>query len=201
MSHSGAWDVRYDHGGFTFGEAPNRFLESLTPRLRPGMRALALADGEGRNGVWLARQGLVTTSVDWSPVGLAKAGALAARQGVALETVTADLSHWDWPVGRYDLIAWIFLHMPSAGRAVVAARAAEALAPGGLLAYECFTPGQEGRPSGGPRDPDLLADGAWLRQGFPGLVLEECLTGTVTLDEGPKHQGHAEVARAIFRRL
>ncbi|MBE9604656.1 class I SAM-dependent methyltransferase [Acetobacteraceae bacterium H6797] len=200
MSDAAAWDARYDHGGFTFGATPNRYLESLTPRLRPGMRALALADGEGRNGVWLAKQGCVVTSVDWSEVGLEKARALAAEQGVAMETVVADLTQWDWPRGSLDLIAWIYLHMPSAERAIVAARAVEALAPGGLLALECFCPAQQGRRSGGPRDPDLLPDEAWLRHAFAELELLECLTGTVLLDEGPKHQGQAEVVRGLFRR-
>ena len=71
MSTSTAWDERYSGGDFQFGEAPNRYLESLAPWLRPGMRALALGDGEGRNGVWLAERGLLTTSLDWSPVGSA----------------------------------------------------------------------------------------------------------------------------------
>jgi SAM-dependent methyltransferase len=200
MSDSAAWDARYAGGGFAFGAAPNRFLESLAPRLRPGQRALALGDGEGRNGVWLARQGLVVTAVDWSPVGLAKAAGLARQEGVALETVAADLTAWDWPAARFDLIAWIFVHLPPADRAAVAAGCLRALAPGGLLAIECFTQAQAGRRSGGPRDPELLMTEEFVRAGFPGLTLEASLTGTVLLDEGPKHQGQAEVVRALLRR-
>lgn len=200
MSDPGAWDARYAEGTFAFGEAPNRYLESLSARLRPGMRALALADGEGRNGIHLARLGLRVTAVDWSATGLAKARALADRHGVALDLVRADLTRWDAPGGAYDLVAWIFLHLPPADREAVAAKAAHALAPGGLLAMECFTPAQEGRRSGGPRDPALLWTADLVRRHFVDLDILECLEGTVLLDEGPKHQGHAEVVRALLRK-
>jgi SAM-dependent methyltransferase len=200
MSDSAAWDARYGGEGLQFGAAPNRFLESLQPLLRAGMRALAVGDGEGRNGVWLARQGLAVTSVDWSPVGLAKARAMAAAEGVALELLQADVAAWDWPEARFDLIAWIYVHLPPADRARAAAGARRALAPGGLLALECFTPAQEGRRSGGPKDPALLWTRALVEQCFPDLVVEALLEGTVLLDEGPRHQGQAEVVRALLRR-
>ncbi|MDO9499700.1 methyltransferase domain-containing protein [Falsiroseomonas sp.] len=200
MSTSFAWDERYQGGDFQFGQAPNRYLESLVPWLRPGMRALALGDGEGRNGAWLAGQGLVTTSLDWSLVGSAKAAALAATRGVALETVTADASAWAYPDSSFDLVAWIYLHLPPADRAAAAAGALRALAPGGLLALECFTPAQQGRRSGGPKMPELLWSRAIVEDLFGGLEVLELLEGTVALDEGPRHQGHAEVVRALLRK-
>lgn len=200
MSTSLAWDERYGGGDFQFGEAPNLYLESLAPRLRPGMRALALGDGEGRNGAWLAGQGLAVTSLDWSPVGSAKAAALAARRGVAMECVTADASAWDYPAGGFDLVAWIYLHLPPADRAAAAAGVVRALAPGGMLALECFTPAQQGRRSGGPKMPDLLWSRAIVEALFGGLEVLELLEGTVRLDEGPRHQGPAEVVRALLRK-
>lgn len=200
MSTSLAWDERYAGGGFQFGETPNLYLLSQAHRLRPGMRGLAVGDGEGRNGVWLAGQGLATTSVDWSGVGLAKAAALAERRSVALRTVTADLSAWDWPEAGFDLIAWIFVHLPQADREAACAGAMRALAPGGLLVMECFTPAQEGRRSGGPKDVSLLWSRALVERHFAGLEVVELLEGTVALDEGPRHQGLAEVVRAVLRR-
>ena len=200
MSTSLAWDERYAGSGFQFGEAPNLFLLSQAHRLRPHMRALAVGDGEGRNGAWLAERGLDTTSVDWSEVGLAKARALADRRGVALRTVTADLTRWDWPGAGFDLIAWIFVHLPPEDRAIACAGAMRALAPGGLLLLECFSPAQEDRRSGGPKDPALLWTRALVEQHFAGLEVLELLEGTVALDEGPRHQGRAEVVRAVLRR-
>jgi SAM-dependent methyltransferase len=200
MSTSLAWDERYAGGDFQFGEAPNLFLLSQAHRLRPGMRALAVGDGEGRNGVWLAERGLDATAVDWSAVGLAKARALADRRGVALATVTADLTRWDWPEVRFDVIAWIFVHLPPEDRALACEGALRALAPGGLLILECFTPAQHGRRSGGPKDPALLWSRALVERHFAGLEVLELLEGTVALDEGPRHQGPAEIVRAVLRR-
>jgi SAM-dependent methyltransferase len=200
MSTSLAWDERYAGGDFQFGEAPNLFLLSQAHRLRPGMHALAVGDGEGRNGVWLAERGLDATAVDWSAVGLAKARALADRRGVALATVTADLTRWDWPEVRFDVIAWIFVHLPPEDRALACEGALRALAPGGLLILECFTPAQHGRRSGGPKDPALLWSRALVERHFAGLEVLELLEGTVALDEGPRHQGPAEIVRAVLRR-
>ena len=200
MSTSLAWDERYAGGGFQFGEAPNLFLLSQAHRMRRGLRALAVGDGEGRNGVWLAEQGMEAMSVDWSGVGLAKAQALAVRRGVALSTVTADVARWTWPVAGFDVIAWIFVHLPPEDRALASAGALRALAPGGLLLLEAFTPAQEGRRSGGPKDASLLWSRALVERHFAGLEVLELLEGTVALDEGPRHQGLAEVVRAVLRK-
>lgn len=200
MSTSLAWDERYGSGDFQFGEAPNRYLEGLRAHLSPGMRALALGDGEGRNGAWLAGQGLQVTSLDWSAVGMAKAARLAERRGVRLETVVADAAAWDYPPAGFELVAWIYLHLPPPDRAAAAAGVLRALAPGGLLALECFTPAQQGRRSGGPKDPALLWSRAIVEELFPALEVVELLEGTVLLDEGPRHQGPAEVVRALLRK-
>lgn len=200
MSDSAAWDARYAAQPWMFGQAPNRYLESQAPRLPTRGHALALGDGEGRNGVWLAQHGLQVTAVDWSAAGLARAAALAAERGVPLATEAADLAAWDWPTARYDLIAWIFLHLPPPDRAAVVAGALRALAPGGLLVLECFSPAQGGRRSGGPREPALLWTRAIAEAAFAGLELLECLEGGVRLDEGSKHQGLAEVVRGVWRK-
>lgn len=200
LSTSLAWDERYASGDFQFGEAPNDYLRSQAWRLRPGMRAVLPGDGEGRNGVWLAAQGLSVTSLDWSPVGVAKAEALAARHGVRLAAIVADVARWDWPEAAFDLVAWIFLHLPPADRAAATAGIGRGLAPGGLLVLECFTPAQQGRRSGGPKDQALLWSREVVEAEFPGLAILELTEGTVRLDEGPRHQGLAEVVRAVLRR-
>jgi SAM-dependent methyltransferase len=200
VSTSLAWDERYAGGDFQFGEAPNRYLESLRAWIAPGMRALSLGDGEGRNGVWLAQQGLAVTALDWSRIGMAKAAQLAEARRVALTTVVADAAAWDYPEGGFELVAWIYLHLPPPDRAAAAAGVVRALAPGGLLALECFTPAQRGRRSGGPKMAELLWSRAIVEELFAGLEVLELLEGTVSLDEGPRHQGPAEVVRALLRK-
>ncbi|MFL1461725.1 class I SAM-dependent methyltransferase [Roseococcus sp. DSY-14] len=196
MSTSLAWDERYGAGQGLFGDAPNDYLRAQAWRLPPRGRALSLGDGEGRNGLFLARHGLRTLSLDWSPVATARAAGRHRR----LRAETADLTAWTFPDGAFDVVAWIFLHLPPADRAVVAAGAVRALRPGGLLVLEGFSPAQQGRRSGGPREAALLWTRAAADAAFGALELEECTEGTVRLDEGPKHQGPAEVLRGVWRR-
>ncbi len=200
MSDAAAWDSKYAGADFMFGTAPNLHLRAIAHRLRPGLRALALGDGEGRNSVFLAGLGLAVTAVDWSAAGLAKAAALAHAAGVAPTLIQADLTTWAWPKAAFDLVAWIFVHLPPADRAIVAAGAAAALAPGGLLALEAFAPAPPGRRAGGPREAALLWTRAEVERLFPTLEVLELFEGAVLLDEGPKHQGLAEVVRVLLRR-
>ena len=200
MSTSLAWDDRYAGGGFQFGRAPNEYLRAQGWRLRPGSSALAVGDGEGRNGVWLAREGLAVTTLDWSATGVAKARKFAAAEGVALDARQADVARCNWPAAEHDLIAWIYLHLPPEDRALAAAGCVHALRPGGLLVLECFAPAQEGRRSGGPKSPALLWSRAVVEQEFAALEILELTEGAVRLDEGPRHQGLAEVVRAVLRK-
>ncbi|MBY0339342.1 MAG: class I SAM-dependent methyltransferase [Acetobacteraceae bacterium] len=200
MSTSLAWDERYQGGGFQFGDAPNEYLRAQSWRFRPGMRALVPGDGEGRNGVWLAQKNLKVTTLDWSPVGVAKAKTLAEERGVTLDAQVADAAAWTYPEAGFDLVAWIFLHLPPEDRAAACRGCVRALAPGGLLVLECFTPAQEGRRSGGPKQRDLLWDRAIVEREFATLEVLELTEGAVRLDEGPRHQGLAEVVRAVLRK-
>src|SRR5258708_5590923 len=116
MSEFERWESRFASPDYIFGTEPNAFLKKQAPRLTRGQRALSVADGEGRNGVWLAQQGLSVLSVDFSPRALAKAESLARSRGVLIQTEQADLSAWRWPEGSFDLVAAIFIQF--AGPAV-----------------------------------------------------------------------------------
>lgn len=194
------WNSRYAEPGYAYGTEPNTFLVSQQHRLRPGMKALAVADGEGRNGVWLASQGLDVLSVDASEVGLAKARELAADRGVRLRTERADLTTWAWPEAEYDVVAAIFIHFPPEVRARVHRAMLAALRPGGLLILEAFTPEQLNYKSGGPPVAAMLYTADMLRIDFAGaeiVVLEETIT---ELAEGQYHRGPAAVVRLVARR-
>ena len=194
------WDQRYAADDYHYGTAPNAWLISQAWRLPRIGNALAVADGEGRNGVWLARQGLETTSLDQSAAGLAKARKLAQRHGVGLHTVQADLGDWAWPESAYAVIASIFVHLPAVLRQRTHAGIVRALQPGGLLVLEAFTPEQLSCTSGGPRDAALLYTAGMLREDFAVLQCLEILSGEVLLDEGPGHRGPGRVVRLLARR-
>ena len=195
------WDQAFDTPHFKYGTAPNAFVRAQAHRLRPAARVLVPGDGEGRNGVWLAAQGHAVLSVDASGVGLRKAQQWAAEQGVALQTELADLTSWQPAPGAFDGVVLTFVHLPSALRRDVHQRLVRALRPGGWLILEAFTPEQLRYASGGPKDADMLYTLDDLRPDFAGLHEHLAWAGEVWLDEGPGHQGPAQVVRYLAQAL
>lgn len=194
------WDAKYAGAEYFYGTEANAWLRAQAERLAPGMAALAIADGEGRNGVWLAERGLAVTAVDVSPRALAKAAALARERGVAVELVEADLRSWAWPAERYDVAVAIFAHFAPEPRREIHRRLLRALRPGGLVILEAYSPYQRIYQTGGPADLDLLYTAYRLQQDFAGaeiLHLEETLT---ELAEGSGHRGTSAVTRLLARR-
>jgi SAM-dependent methyltransferase len=195
------WDQNYSLEGYKYGLAPNAFLVGQSGRFPTNAQVLVPGDGEGRNGVWLAKQGHRVTSVDSSKVGLDKALVLASREGVTIQTCLADLAEWSPPAAGFDLVVLTFLHLSPALRTDVHRRLVQALKPGGLLILEAFHPRQLDFNSGGPRDAAMLYPLESLRADFEGL-LDEILAweGETSLDEGPGHQGPAWVSRWVGQR-
>ena len=197
---SGFWDQRYADDSYLFGTAPNAWLVTQAHRIRPGMRALSVADGEGRNGVWLASRGCKVTAVDASPRAQAKASALALKQGVALSLRTTDLRHWAWPEAAFDLTVAIFAHFRRWDRPVIHQRMLNGLVPGGLVLIEAFSPYQHIYKTGGPPDLDMLYSAYRLREDFREAEILELEETETELDEGRGHQGKAAVTRIVARR-
>lgn len=200
MSRQQFWEDRYAGEGYLFGTEPNDFLLAEAGRLVPGARALAVADGEGRNGVWLAQQGLEVLSVDFSANALAKARALAAEHGVAIETRQADLFEWDWPLEAFDLVAAFFMHAGSAQQPVLLAAMFAALKPGGLLIFEAYGAAQAECEFGGPDDPDRLYSAAGLRQALGGAEIVLLEEKTIIRRSGRFPGKPAAVVRLLARR-
>jgi 2-polyprenyl-3-methyl-5-hydroxy-6-metoxy-1,4-benzoquinol methylase len=199
------WDSRYAREPYAYGEAANAFLVAQADRLKRGMRALVPGDGEGRNGVWLAEQGLVVDTLDLSARGVAKALRLAAARGVAVNAAQADLLAWAWPCETYDVVALIYLHLAADDRRFLHAKALAALKRGGLLILEAFRPeqlaAQASGARGGPREARLLYTRADLAADFAGQEIVELAEARATLEEGVLHVGASEVVRAIVKRV
>lgn len=191
------WDRVYEGEAYRFGSEPNAFLVSRAGEIRPGGAVLCIGDGEGRNGVWLARSGLRVTSLDQSPVAARKCAALAKRSGVELEVVIGQLPGYPLPDAAFDAVVLIFVHLPPDVRRAVHAAALRALRPGGVLILEAFTPAQLGRPSGGPPMRERLQTAADLAQDFAGLRLAQLEETETELAEGDGHRGPAAVVRLV----
>ena len=173
---SNIWDERYASEEYLFGTEPNAFLVSQRHLLKHGMRCLAVADGEGRNGVWLAGQVLDVLSVDASPVAAAKAHKLAVHCGVDLKCEVAELLDWDWGENRYDIVVAIFIQFAThEQRDQLFANIKRTLKPGGLLLLQGYTPRQLECGTGGPSQADNLYTvpmlrNVFLRHGNPAAV-------------------------------
>jgi cyclopropane fatty-acyl-phospholipid synthase-like methyltransferase len=198
MNH---WDQRYARDDYLFGTRPNAFLARQARHLAPGQRALSVADGEGRNGVWLAEQGLRVHAVDASPVALDKARRLAASRGVDVVFELADLADWTWPEATYDVVTAIFIQFAGPElRARLFAGMRSALVPGGLLLLEGYRPEQLAYGTGGPPVAENLYTEELLRHAFAGLAIEELASYDAVIEEGSGHNGMSALIDLVARK-
>jgi SAM-dependent methyltransferase len=195
------WNARFSEPDFVFGTAPNAWLARQAHLLKPGQRALAVADGEGRNSVWLAAQGLHVDAFDISPVGVAKARKLAHESGVDVNYEVSDCEAWDWKEGAYDLVAAIFIQFAGPSmRSRLFAQMRDALKPGGLLILLGYTPKQLEFGTGGPGILENLYTEALLREEFAAFELLELQAYEAVLQEGKRHAGPSALIGMVARR-
>lgn len=194
------WDERYRAAeGYVFGTAPNDFLAAKAHLIPPGP-VLCLAEGEGRNAVFLAERGHAVTAVDQSAVGLAKAQRLAKERGVAIQTLVSDMADYRIVPGAWAGIAAIFAHFPTALRQSIHAQVVDGLRPGGIFITELYSPGQLAYGTGGPKDPALLVPLATLRAELAGLKILIAREGERDVVEGTGHTGRASVVQVVALR-
>ncbi len=193
------WNERYKVHSYVYGKEPNSFLvESID--FIPGKNILCVADGEGRNGVWLARQGFTVTSIDYSVQGIKKAKKLAIENEVKVTFRNVDLFEVNLGVENYEGIISIFSHFNPHDSQFLYDKYVDSLKPGGVIIIEVFSKKQLNFNSGGPVNPDLLYNKKEIQNSFKGmefLLLEE---RQVNLDEGQLHQGEAAVIRAVIKK-
>jgi SAM-dependent methyltransferase len=195
MSHPDAtdfWSDRYRAVGedFLFGTAPNRFLASQAALLARGRRALSIADGEGRNAVWLAGQGLQVTAK------------LAAAARVAVDFIHADALNWDYPEAGFDLVVGVFIQFAApAERDALFANMKRALRPGGRVVLQGYTPKQLDYRTGGPSAVENLYTPELLRGSFADCDIELLTEYEDVLDEGLAHRGRSALIGMVARRI
>jgi len=194
------WDERFSQADPVYGDAPNSYLQAQAFRLKPGMKVLVPADGYGRNGIWLAKQGLQVHTVDLSPVGVDRAQKAARAAGLAMIIELGDLSTWNWPVEELDAVVSIFLHLPPEQRAKIHAAMLNALKRSGLLILEAFSPAQLQYSSGGPKQVELLYTAEMLRRDFAPAEALELEEVEVRMEEGHMHRGPAAVVHGVLRK-
>ena len=195
------WNKRFENEAYIFGLEPNEYLREHAGLLAAGSRVLCVADGEGRNSVWLARQGLRVDAFDISPVGVAKARKLAADAGVVVDFSVADCDQWPWPAEAFDVVAAIFVQFADPSmRERLFANIIRTLKPGGLLMLQGYTPKQLDYKTGGPPILSHLYTAELLRTAFAPLQIVELREYEAKLTEGTQHHGHSALIGMIARK-
>lgn len=196
-----SWDTRYAGDAFLFGTQPNAFLASQRFRLQSGQKVLAVADGEGRNGVWLAEQGLEVLSIDASIVAQQKARRLAKERQAKLDFELVDLEHWQFPANQYDLIVAIFIQFAGPDlRSRLFEQMKQALKPGGLIMLEGYGPKQLEYRTGGPSVVDNLYTVDVLEKAFFDFDILELRAYDAVIEEGTGHQGMSALVDLVARK-
>ena len=194
------WNARYASEDYVFGRAPNAFLVREVNRLPRAARILCVADGEGRNGVWLAQLGFDVHAIDISEVGLAKAQLLAAEAKVSIQFELADVLAWAWPTAAYDAVVATFIQFagpPDRSRLFSMMRLA--LKPGGLLLLHGYRPEQVALGTGGPPQIENMYVEPLLRAEFRDMKIEYLHAYDAVLEEGAGHRGPSALIDFVAR--
>ncbi|NDG83971.1 MAG: class I SAM-dependent methyltransferase [Proteobacteria bacterium] len=191
------WDDRYSSPEFYYGREPNDFLKEHAASIPQGGAVLCLAEGEGRNAVFLARLGYRVTAVDQSVEGFKKLDQLAREAAVSVETVVEDLESFPIECGKYDGVVSIWCHVPPALRASLHSRVVQGLRPGGILILEAYHPRQLGYKTGGPPVPELMMNAEDLSQELNGLEFRILREIDREIHEGKGHSGMSAVTQVL----
>ena len=196
------WNERYASSDYLFGESPNEFVRAAANHLADGQSVLCVADGEGRNSVWLAERGLRVTAFDFAQNAVDKARQLAQRRKVSVDFHVADIETWRFEPARYDAVVAIFIQFlgPKA-RDDVFARMQSAVKPGGLFLLEGYRPEQVDYRTGGPPKREHMYTREWLQTTFTGweiLVLEDY---DAVIHEGQAHDGMSALIDLVARKI
>lgn len=196
-----AWNTRFAQPGFFFGTEPNAFLVRHVHLLAPGQSVLAVADGEGRNGVFLAECGMQVTSFDISDVAVRKAVALAADRGVAVDAHIDGIDTWEWQPGRFDAVVAIFIQFaPPDVRDRVFAGMLRTVRRGGALILQGYAPRQLEYGTGGPPFVENLYTEDLLRAAFAGHDIVTLDEYDAHVAEGAGHHGMSALIDCVVRK-
>ena len=195
------WNERYASSDYLFGESPNEFVRAAASHLADGQSVLCVADGEGRNSVWLAERGLRVTAFDFAQNAVDKARQLAQRRKVSVDFHVADIETWRFEAARYDAVVAIFIQFlgPKA-RDDVFARMQSAVKPGGLFLLEGYRPEQLQYRTGGPGVIENLYTREWVEHAFADWQMLLLREYDAVLHEGTRHSGMSALIDVVARK-
>lgn len=194
MNH---WNTRFQSEQYVYGREPNVFLTEFQKKIKVPGDALTIAEGEGRNAVYLAEQGLNVTAWDYAESGLAKTNKLAEERGVVVSTELVDLNEANWSEAKWDEIVCIFGHFPTELRQKTLQGVKKAVKPGGFYLTEVYSHYQIPYNSGGPQNLDFLYKPEEFLKIFAEWRIVHLFMGEVTRHEGELHNGLSHVIQFV----
>jgi cyclopropane fatty-acyl-phospholipid synthase-like methyltransferase len=196
------WNERFDKKEFIFGKEPNEYLvEQVSLYLKPNSSVLCIADGEGRNGVWLAKQGMRVTSFDVSDIALSKANQFAADNKVNIQYSLCDTDGFDWQTNSYDAVVAIFIQFADPEmRARIFKQAYRTLKPGGLFILQGYTPKQLEYKTGGPSLIEHLYTEEMIRELSQDFEILQLQCYEKELSEGARHTGMSALLGMVAKK-
>ncbi|MBU3606529.1 class I SAM-dependent methyltransferase [Polynucleobacter sp. MWH-Creno-3A4] len=196
------WNERFDKDEFIFGKEPNEYLVETAARyLKKNDRVLCIADGEGRNGVWLAKQGMQVVGFDASDIALVKAKQFAKDNQVEVEYLFSDTDSFDWQANAYDAVAAIFIQFADpAMRERIFQNVYQTLKPGGIFILQGYTPKQLDYKTGGPSAIEHLYTEESIRGLVKNFEVLELVSYEKVLNEGARHSGMSALLGLVARK-
>jgi SAM-dependent methyltransferase len=193
------WNEKFANTEYAYGTEPNDFLVSAVTKLKRGA-TLSLAEGEGRNAVWLAQQGFTVSAIEQSEKGVGKTLRLALQRGVIVMAERGELETFHIQPNSWDLVVSIFAHTPQELRRKLHRQVVAGLKPGGVFVLEAYTPAQIANNTGGPKDASLMPTAELLRSELAGLVFDHIEEVEREVVEGSLHTGTAHVVQVVAHR-
>lgn len=194
------WNERYKSEEYAYGIKPNEFLEKNSTIIKPNSNILCIAEGEGRNAVFFAKQGHKVTAIDFSVEGLNKAQNLAKKENVQITTIQQDLANYKFEENKWDCIVSIFAHFNPILRKQIHEQLFNSLNPKGILLLEAYTPFQLEYNTGGPKDIEMLYDEKMLHNDFIAFSDLKINLETREISEGLFHNGKSATIQVIAKK-
>jgi cyclopropane fatty-acyl-phospholipid synthase-like methyltransferase len=203
MTPGEQWENRYAAAtNYLFGTEPSQFITRHASLIQNGAEVLSVADGEGRNSVFLAQLGARVHAIEISPTAIARARQLAGEQRVTVNFEQADLLNWSWPAEIYDAVVAIFVQfVPPTERSTFFRRMQSALRPGGLLLLHGYRPEQTRYGTGGPSDPAHCYTEELLRDAFSSMKIIHLESYNAEIQEGTAHVGRSALIDFVARKI
>jgi hypothetical protein len=194
------WHERFKEENYVYGKEPNHFIRNAASFIKKSGHVLSIAEGEGRNAVFLAGEGFKVSTWDYASSGIEKTKKLADERGVTVNTNLQDLADANWEENKWDAVIHVFGHFPEAVFNRTRDGIKKSLKPGGLYISELFSTDQIRFKSGGPRAVELLCTPAQILENYNGWYIRHFFTGEAERNEGRLHQGTSHVIQCVFQK-